>query len=550
MTHVIEETSVPVKVGVVANEFFDPALGRMGGFGWAAREAGLCLLEETGFASVFLTGELAGRGETRSHGIPLIFKDSSRSDYRRALRAHDVGLFLAVDYRPNYDFVFSALPDVPIILWVQDPRPPEDIRKINTLRIPGMEAARPQGIEPIDCTSLGKVLARSKASGRPILFASPAPGLLDKVPGTFGVSLPELALLPYILDFEPGPIVKSERPSVLFLGRLDPIKRPWVFAELARSFPGVDFLFLGQAHFRGAGAWEPAEVPENVRLLGHVGGQEKIRMLSSAWVLVNPSIHEALPVSFLEALFCQVPIVSCQNPEGLVSRFGVYTGCWDGTGLEGLPAFAAGLARLLDDRDLRMQLGQVGQQWARATHGRLRFLDTFRQLTASALELGRGRHAGSLDEAVDSLLEQTSWDVQLDQTVQEIAAIIPDRDTFILVDEDQLVGGGTIAGRRTLPFLERDGQYWGAPPNSETAVLELQRLRDAGARFIAFAWPAFWWLEHYAAFVQHLRQNYRCVLENERLVVFDLRQTGATRTSRMTLTSAPRSPSRQPRPPS
>jgi hypothetical protein len=40
---------------------------------------------------------------------------------------------------------------------------------------------------------------------------------------------------------------------------------------------------------------------------------------------------------------------------------------------------------------------------------------------------------------------------------------------------------------------------------------------------MVFAWPAFWWLEHYAGLREHLRSKFRCVLDNERLVAFDLR---------------------------
>lgn len=107
-------------------------------------------------------------------------------------------------------------------------------------------------------------------------------------------------------------------------------------------------------------------------------------------------------------------------------------------------------------------------------------------------------------------------------TTQDIAALIPQGETFILVDEDQL-GSMVTAGRRAIPFLERDGQYWGAPPDNETAIRELERLRQAGASFIVFAWPAFWWLDHYAGLHRHLRSRFRCVLENDRLVMFDLR---------------------------
>jgi hypothetical protein len=74
-----------------------------------------------------------------------------------------------------------------------------------------------------------------------------------------------------------------------------------------------------------------------------------------------------------------------------------------------------------------------------------------------------------------------------------------------------------------VPFLERNGQFYGPPSDDATAISELERLRVAGASFIAFAWPAFWWLDYYSGLHQHLRSNFRCVLENDRVVLFDLR---------------------------
>ena len=38
------------------------------------------------------------------------------------------------------------------------------------------------------------------------------------------------------------------RATVAFLGRLDPIKRPW--ASRCERFPHVEFIFMGQSHFR------------------------------------------------------------------------------------------------------------------------------------------------------------------------------------------------------------------------------------------------------------------------------------------------------------
>jgi colanic acid/amylovoran biosynthesis protein len=104
----------------------------------------------------------------------------------------------------------------------------------------------------------------------------------------------------------------------------------------------------------------------------------------------------------------------------------------------------------------------------------------------------------------------------------EIDQLLPPGCTFILVDEAQLPAN-YFAGRQPIPFLEKDGQYWGTPEDDETAIRECERLRKAGAGFIVFAPPAFWWLDYYGDFHLHLQSHYRCLLRNESFVIFDLR---------------------------
>ena len=90
--------------------------------------------------------------------------------------------------------------------------------------------------------------------------------------------------------------------------------------------------------------------------------------------------------------------------------------------------------------------------------------------------------------------------------------------------DQQGLGDEFGEGRRRLPFLELNGTYGGLPPDDEAAIGELERQRsEAGASFLAVAWPAFWWFNHYAQFTAHLQSNYECVLRNERLVVWALR---------------------------
>lgn len=121
-----------------------------------------------------------------------------------------------------------------------------------------------------------------------------------------------------------------------------------------------------------------------------------------------------------------------------------------------------------------------------------------------------------------------SWFHRVKESLSEIAATVPRGAALVLIDNDEWGTGDVVNGRRRIPFLERDGQYWGAPPDDETAVRELERLRAAGAAYAVLAWPAFWWLDCYAGLRDHLRSHYPCRLENDRLVIFDLtRPTGA-----------------------
>lgn len=122
-------------------------------------------------------------------------------------------------------------------------------------------------------------------------------------------------------------------------------------------------------------------------------------------------------------------------------------------------------------------------------------------------------------------LEAIEWERPRALALEAIRILVPERQTVILADAAELDVGNDIAGRPCIPFTESDGRYNGPPEDDESAIAELERRCAAGASFIAFAWPAFWWLEHYRGLSDHLRSHFPCVLENERLVLFDLRRT-------------------------
>jgi hypothetical protein len=121
-----------------------------------------------------------------------------------------------------------------------------------------------------------------------------------------------------------------------------------------------------------------------------------------------------------------------------------------------------------------------------------------------------------------------SWgETALRAATAELAAVVAPGARFALIDEGWL-DSSVPCGARSMPFLERDGLSQGRPADDAAALRELERLRCAGAAHLVFTWPTFWWFDHYRAFAGHLESCFRRVIENDRLVVFDLGEPKAS----------------------
>jgi hypothetical protein len=78
-----------------------------------------------------------------------------------------------------------------------------------------------------------------------------------------------------------------------------------------------------------------------------------------------------------------------------------------------------------------------------------------------------------------------------------------------------------LHGRRAWHFLRNEqGVYAGHHPADSAAAIEaLDRWRAAGAAYLVIPQVAFWWLDHYAAFRQHLDRRGRIVVRDDRTAV-------------------------------
>lgn len=166
----------------------------------------------------------------------------------------------------------------------------------------------------------------------------------------------EPPLLPTPVEV-PDDIAKADRPTVCFVGRWHPRKRPELFFELARHVPEVRFIAVGAAN-------DPTRDRELRRLYGGLPNLELTgfidqftsdalrEVLARSWVLVNCSAREGLPTAFVEAAAHGCAVLACLDPDGFVTRFGHQA---PPSSLE------AGLRSLLNDGRWR-ELGQAGRR--------------------------------------------------------------------------------------------------------------------------------------------------------------------------------------------
>jgi len=395
-----------ITVGVVANEFFDPTLGRTGGFGMSTQMVGRFFgtHPDLGVKIVFI---FASPPQGKSHskldkkvihwllGWPLVFMIPGAE---KVLWNLGIDVFLLIDYRTQYDSLLQVMPEIPIILWARDPRTKEQIHNLQGIRLPNDEyEKRPKGTTAPLATKAALLFDRLEGPFVNHSFDKPRemligvtwlPVLRDRLWEAYHIPAKRNAFeLPNIIEGCGGagvPIRKSDKPTVIFVGRLDPYKRPWLMVELAKHFSDVEFWVLGRRHFRGPGSYDirvdSGPLPENVKLFGEESGEMKWKLISRAWFLISTSAHEGLAISYLEAFLCRTPVLSTVNPGGIVSSYGIFVGEFSGSGLQGMGALKLGFGRLLNDHAWRMKIGAQGRRHVLATHNPGRLFEGFQNI--------------------------------------------------------------------------------------------------------------------------------------------------------------------------
>ncbi|MEM0135106.1 MAG: glycosyltransferase family 4 protein [Thermoplasmatales archaeon] len=160
---------------------------------------------------------------------------------------------------------------------------------------------------------------------------------------------------------------KTRIPSFVWVGRWDPQKRVDTMLRVASELPEYDFYLIGTAT-EGANDYaliekhliEKFSKYSNIHILGFIDEFTKRERIGRSWALINTSIREGLPITFLEAMAEGTPIVSYVDPDSYVSRFGIKVNY-------SIESFKEGIERSVQEK-LYERIGEKEREFIRREH--------------------------------------------------------------------------------------------------------------------------------------------------------------------------------------
>lgn len=112
----------------------------------------------------------------------------------------------------------------------------------------------------------------------------------------------------------------------------------------------------------------------------------------------------------------------------------------------------------------------------------------------------------SVEEQESKRAAQADWESKRDELLRTVKGQIPTGATILVADDEQI--RPHLAAWQTVPFIEKDGQYWGPPATDDAAVQELVQQVERGTEWFVVAWPMFWLFENFPRFAAYLNGSF------------------------------------------
>jgi glycosyltransferase involved in cell wall biosynthesis len=181
----------------------------------------------------------------------------------------------------------------------------------------------------------------------------------------------------------------ADRPRVLWIGRVCPVKRPELLLEIARACPELAFDLVGpcDADEYGRSIAREARSLPNVAVHGAVPRAEVHTRFQNAAILCCTSEYEGFPNTFLEAWNHGLPVVSTFDPDSIIAQQGL------GVAVSDAPAAATAIRNLLGDPNTRRDIGTKARRYYQKTHTLESTMPRFEAVLREAID-ACAAHAG------------------------------------------------------------------------------------------------------------------------------------------------------------
>lgn len=378
-----------IKVGLLVEEFYDEELGGYGGYGMLAREyiAKYVPNDEIEIEVILGTNKekkikIIEKYGTKIHYLPKNYSSKFDIDFiyfnmvKKFFKEQKFDIYLSIEMSRIAYEVMRVETDKKLIMWIQDPRPLSDWEEIRTVSHSNEYNSYLNYYVKWE-KKIQILLKKLREKNRLILisqgeFLKEKAKKLYKFPNDINIKY-----FPNPVEINDNFDVDEKRNSILFLGRLTAVKRPWLYFELAKILPEYKFYVCGSGEELKDIILKYKDV-KNLKFMGHVSGNEKDKLLRECKILVNTSIHEAIPVSFLEAISYGEKIVSCQNPDDITKNNGYFTGVILGDGYDSLESFKNGIQKCMleyDEKEIRDSIIKISKN-----HNIEKFKENMRKL--------------------------------------------------------------------------------------------------------------------------------------------------------------------------
>jgi glycosyltransferase involved in cell wall biosynthesis len=377
-------------VALLVDEFFGGWDTAIGGYGALARKYVCRFVPDAEIAIDVLLDIHGGRGvqQARIDQTTLYRLPGEAAERQEWLDRQGYNLFLSIEMtRPSFEILSAYRAQTPLLYWIQDPRElglyQSRYRTVSRLKDDDWSYIKDVSTwmrdmiaqKRVSFISQGRSLSAIARQMYRIPAEMPIDDLANPVESDAGYQLNE----------------PPKTNTIVFLGRLEAQKRVWIVCEIAKAMPHYDFYILG-ATGRGrneaanAKTLEPYRHPDgssrikNLHFAGHVDGVVKSTYLKAARLLLNTSIWEGIPVSWLEALSYGTLVISAFDRDDIVKRFGTFVGevMGDGTDEGSIEKFTTAIEYWMTHDAERHAKALEAIQYVRARHSIQAFITRMR----------------------------------------------------------------------------------------------------------------------------------------------------------------------------